>query len=143
MGVSNWMVEGIGLKANRLYPFLNREKCIAKLIEQLEEELHEEILEDKDNFNINDYMRGNPFQNIADLLCHCDDSNRLTYGDDGDGEYYLLYPPTYPWLMQENEPQSIEEVHELLKKAVKCLCDITDEQIEELIDDDLYEYGCE
>lgn len=35
MSVSYWMCEGIGIRTNDLYPFLNTEKCIKVIKEQL------------------------------------------------------------------------------------------------------------
>lgn len=72
----------------------------------------------------------------------CDDTDSLTYGDNGNGESYFYYPPSYPWERTENEPSSIAEVHERVIKAVLRLCDMTREQVEALIDDDIYDYGC-
>ncbi len=75
-------------------------------------------------------------------LPFCDDTDSLTYGDNGDGESYFYYPPSYPWERTENEPSSIAEVHERVIKAALRLCDMTREQVETLIDDDIYDYGC-
>ena len=50
--------------------------------------------------------------------------------------------PTYPWERADNEPTSIEEVHERIVAAVLCLCDMTAEQVNALIDDDIYDLGC-
>lgn len=100
----------------------------------------EEISED--GFDIDDYLYGEPFENLADVFTFCDDTDSLTYGDNGDGESYFYYPPSYPWERTENEPSSIVEVHERVIKAVLRLCDMTREQVEALIDDDIYDYGC-
>lgn len=85
---------------------------------------------------------GEPFENLADVFTFCDDTDSLTYGDNGNGESYFYYPPSYPWERTENEPSSIAEVHERVIKAVLRLCDMTREQVETLIDDDIYDYGC-
>ena len=137
MSTVYWMCEGIGIRTNDLYPFLNERKCINAIKEQLPDE---EI--DADDFDIDDYFYGEPFQNLGDLLCHVDDTNSLTYGDNGDGEYYFYYTPSYPWDRGENEPSSIAEVHERIISAVLRLCDMSREKIEEIIDDDIYDYGC-
>lgn len=71
-----------------------------------------------------------------------DDTNTLTYGDNGDGEYYFYYTPSYPWNRAENEPKSIADVHERIIAAVLRLCDISVEEIEAIIDDDIYDCGC-
>lgn len=137
MSMSYWICEGVGIRANQLRPFLNPQKCIQLLKEQLP---GEEISED--GFDIDDYLYGEPFENLADVFTFCDDTDSLTYGDNGNGESYFYYPPSYPWERTENEPSSIAEVHERVIKAVLRLCDMTREQVETLIDDDIYDYGC-
>ena len=63
MSTVYWMCEGIGIRTNDLYPFLNERKCINAIKEQLPDE---EI--DEDDFDIDDYFYGEPFQNLGDLL---------------------------------------------------------------------------
>lgn len=137
MSTVYWMCEGIGIRTNELYPFLNKQKCIEVIKKQLPDEEIEE-----DDFDINEYFFGEPFDNLGDLLCHVDDTNTLTYGDNNEGEYYFYYPPSYPWDRRENEPKSIKEVHERIVAAVLQLCDIDRREIEAIIDDDIYDYGC-
>ena len=138
MSVSYWMCEGVGIRVGRLFPHLNNDKCIALI----KEKYGEEFVEDENEFDIDDYLYGELFQNLGDMLCHCDDTNTLSYGDNGDGEYYFYYTPSYPWDRRDNEPTSLEDVHERIKDAVQRICDLTREEIEALIDDDIYEYGC-
>ena len=137
MSVCYWICQGIGIRANQLRPFLNTQKCVQLLKEQLP---GKEISED--GFDIDAYLYGEPFENLADVFTFCDDTDSLTYGDNGDGESYFYYPPSYPWERTENEPSSIAEVHERVIKAILRLCDMTREQVETLIDDDIYDYGC-
>ena len=137
MSASYWICEGVGIRANQLCPFLNTQKCVQLLKKQMP---GEEISEDR--FDIDDYLYGEPFENLADVFTFCDDTDSITYADNGDGECYFLYPPSYPWERTENEPSSIAEVHERIIKAVLRLCDMTREQVEDLIDNDIYDYGC-
>lgn len=51
MSMSYWICEGIGIRTNQLRPFLNTQKCIQLLKEQLP---GEEISED--GFDIDDYL---------------------------------------------------------------------------------------
>ena len=53
MSMSYWICEGIGIRTNQLRPFLNTQKCIQLLKEQLP---GEEISED--GFDIDDYLYG-------------------------------------------------------------------------------------
>lgn len=137
MSMSYWMCEGIGIRTNDLYPFLNAEKCIKVIKEQLPDEKI-----DEETFDIDEYFYGEPFQNLGDLLCHVDDTNTLTYGDNGYGEHYLYYTRSYPWERRNNEPQSIEEVYERIIAAVIRICDISPDDIRVLVDEDIYDYGC-
>lgn len=140
MSTQYWICEGIGIRANRLFLHLNAEKCIALVKEQLGNGFEEPSVE---QFNIHDYLYGYLFEDIADMLCQCDDTHTLTFGDSGDGECFFYYPPSYPWSRNKNEPTSIEEVHKRIKKAVLRICDLSDAEIESMIDDDLYEVGCD
>lgn len=137
MSVNYWIVEGIGIATSVLKAHLNTQKCI----DLIKEQSNGELQPDKKGFDIENYFFGALFENLADMLCHCDDTGTLTWGNNVDGECYFLYPPSYPWNRMENEPNSITEVHERIKDAVQCLCSLTREQIEEYIDDDIYEIG--
>lgn len=139
MSTSYWICEGIGIKTNELYQHLNKDKCIAVLRKQLGKDFG---LDNKEEFDIDDYFYGNPFENLGDFLCHCDDTNTMSFGDSNDGDYYFYYVPSYPWERRYNEPLSITEVHERIIDAVQCICDLSRAQIEDMIDDDIYDYGC-
>lgn len=117
--------------------YLNQTKCVNVLRQQLDVEV-----QDTDGFDIDDYFYGNPFQHLGDFLCHCDDTNTMTFGDNSDGEYFFYYAPSYPWERKENEPASISEVHERIIDAVLRICDLSRSQIDEMIENDLYDYGC-
>lgn len=144
MSVSYWMIEGIGIDTDKIEPFLNKEKLARMLLEQLpdDEELAS-IIENKqyNELDVNDFLYGEPFNNLADLLTHCDDTDSITYGDDGDGGAYFYYPPSMPWHRTDNEPDTIEEVHRRIITAVQVIADLTDDEIETMINDDLYVVG--
>lgn len=139
MSTCYWMCEGIGIKTNKLYPYLNKSKCISVLKRELGEDFW---IQDDGDFEIDDYFFGNPFENMGDFLCHCDDTSTMTFGDNNDGDCYFYYVPSYPWERRHNEPLSITEVHERIIDAVQCICDLSRTQIEDMIDDDIYDYGC-
>lgn len=148
MSTSYWMIEGIGLNTDQIYLHLNKEKAVLLLIEQLEHET-EIVAElgrllwsgDLSGFDIDDYLYGSPFDNFADMLTYCDDTDTITYGDDGDGGHYFFYPPSMPWEMQDNEPQSIREVHNRIIKAVQKITDLDASEIDGMIDDELHVVG--
>lgn len=138
MSTCEWMCEGIGIRTNELYPYLNQTKCVDVLKEELGDDFK---FDTKSTFNIDDYFP-EPFESLAELLCHCDGTKTLTFDYNNNGEYYFYYTPKYPWDMREGEPLSIADVHERICKAVFCLCDISKEQLESMIDNDIYDYGC-
>lgn len=137
MSMCYWMCEGIGINTDSILKYLNKKKLIKFILEQIPEEII-----DEEQFDLNDYLYGNPFDNLGDILCHCDDTKTLTYGDNGDGACYFYYTPSYPWSRRENEPQSVQEVHERIIDAVQKICTVTPEKVEKIIDDDIYDYGC-
>ena len=136
MSLCYWWNEGIGIRTESIYPFLDKLKCIAEVKAQLP---GEEI--DEESFDIDDFLYGYVFENLGDFLCHGDDSGLMTWGDNGDGEYFFFYTPSYPWERRENEPTSIQEVHEHIINAVLRLCNMSREEIEAMIDDDIAEIG--
>lgn len=137
MSMCYWACEGIGINTRDVIDSLNVERCISLLKEQLP---NEEFSEEE--FDITDYFYGSPLDNFGELLCVCDDTDSMTYGDDGEGEYYFYYPRSYPWERSNNEPKTIEDVHERIIRAVQKICDLTAEQIDKIIDDNLCVIGC-
>ncbi len=144
MSVSYWMIEGIGIDTDKIEPLINKEKLAKMLLEQLpDDEDLLKIIEGKkyDELDVRDFLYGEPFENLGDLLTHCDDTDSITYGDDGDGGAYFYYPPSMPWHRVLNEPDTLEEVHRRIIKAVQVITDLPSEEIETMIDDDLYVVG--
>lgn len=148
MSMSYWMIEGVGLDTDRVRPYLNKEKAAQFLIEQISDEPDtvwslKQMLSTGDfsGLDIDDYLYGEPFENFADILTHCDDTDSITYGDDGDGSYYFYYPPSMPWEMRDTEPKTVREVHNRIIEAVQKVTDLTAEEIDLMIDDDLHVVG--
>ena len=137
MSMSYWMNEGVGIRCDDIFDHLDKHKCYLVVQEQLPDE---EI--DEEGFELDDFLYGDAFENIADFLCCLDDDDIFTFGDSGDGQYYFLYPPTYPWGRREKEPKSLEEVHSRIVSILLKVTDLTPQEAEALIDDDIYEYGC-
>lgn len=44
--------------------------------------------------------------------------------------------------MKKDEPKTIQKVHEIIIDTVLLVCDMTREQVENLINDDIYETYC-
>lgn len=148
MSMCYWMLEGIGLDTDKIVPYLNMEKVARLLIEQPDSEPDivenlKRMVESNDfsNLNIDDYLYGQPFDNLADLLTHCDDTDSSTYGSDGEGSYYFYYPPSMPWEMRDTEPQSLQDVHERIIAAVQKIADLRPQEIDWMIDDDMHVVG--
>lgn len=148
MSMNYWMIEGVGLDADNVRPFLNKEKLAKFLLEQLSGEPEDvELLShmlssgDVGKLNIDDYLYGMPFDNLADVLTHCDDTDSITYGDNGEGGYYFYYPPSMPWEMRDTEPKTVQEVHDRIIAAVQKITDLSPDEIDRMIDDELHVVG--
>lgn len=145
MSVEYWMIEGIGIDVEKIRPHLNKRKVLNLVLKQCPD--NELALEYKDRrdlsgLDIDEFMYGYVFQNLADLLTHCDDTDSITWGDNGDGGVYFYYPPSMPWHRVKNEPDSQEEVHRRIVDAVLKVTNLEPAEIEKLIDDDIYVVGC-
>lgn len=144
MSVSYWMIEGVGIDTDKIEPFLHKEKLAQMLLKQLpdDEELLEMSVNKKyDGLDVREFLYGNPFENLGDLLTHCDDTDSITYGDDGESGSYFYYPPSMPWHRTETEPCTLEEVHRRIIKAIQVVTNLSAAEIEAMIDDDLYVVG--
>lgn len=151
MSMTYWMIEGVGINADAIWDRLDDKKVIRFLAQQLPNEVTSTEVEaalaaisrgESCPINIRDYLYGEPLENLADALAHCDDTNTLTFADDGDGSAYFYYPPSMPWERGENTPTSIDEVHQRIIDAVQKLTDMTSDEIEGIIDGDLHVVGC-
>lgn len=144
MSVSYWMIEGVGINTDKIESSLDKEKLTQMLLEQLPDD--EDLLEIStnkkyDELDVRDFLYGNLFENLGDLLTHCDDTDSITYGDDGESGSYFYYPPSMPWHRTETEPDTLEEVHRRIIKAVQTVTSLSASEIETMIDDDLYVVG--
>ena len=145
MSIVFWIIEGIGVDTSRIYPYLNNRKVVNLISEKFPN--NKEILKwrnriDINSFDVEDFLGDNLFRNLADLLTFCDDTDTLIHGEDGDGGSFFYYPPSMPWDRTKNEPVTIEEVHKRIVDAIQKVADMSREEIEAVIDDDLYVTGC-
>lgn len=144
MSMNYWMIEGIGLCTRDIKERIDTEKVVRFFVQQFpdDDDLLDMIAANNySSFDMNDYLYGNGFENLADVLCHCDDTDSITFMDDGDGNCYFYYPPSMPWHHTSNEPQSEQEVIERIVRAVQKITDMTEEEIKKVIDNDLYVVG--
>lgn len=144
MSVSYWMIEGIGIDVDKIRPYLNKRKVLNLVLKHYPDDelaLEWKSRRDLSGLDIDEFIHGNPFDTLGDLLTHCDDTDCLTFGNYGDGGVYIYYPPSMPWHRTENEPDSQEEVHRRLIDAVLKVADMDAAAINKLIDDDIYEVG--
>lgn len=132
MSMACWMIRGVGLDTREIEPYLNRAKIEMLIREQFPND-QIDYQRDIDSLLYDECM----FDNLAEVLCCCDDSNTMTYDLDGDGGVYFLYPPTFPWDRRGCEPKSIEEAVKNIIKAVQKITDMQDKQIDEIIDENL------
>lgn len=144
MSMSYWIIEGIGLNAQDIKPYINTEKAVRFFYEQFPDDptLAGMIAaNDYSTFDVESFYYGNGFENLADVLCHCDDTGSTIFGDDGDGNVYFYYPPSMPWCRSDTDPRSEQEVIGRMISAVQKITDMSEEKIKEVIDTDLYVVG--
>lgn len=145
MSMCYWMIQGVGIETDRIYDHIDKVKLAEFLHRQLpdDHDISDMVANRKfDDLDVGDFLYGEPFDNLGELLTHCDTTGMLTYSDDGSGYSYFYYPPSMPWERSKNEPKSIGEVHKLIIQAVRAIVsDLSDSEIDELIQDDLYVVG--
>ena len=144
MSMSYWLIEGIGLNVDDVRPHVNNKKAVYFFHERFpdERDLVEMIFTgDYSSFDMEEYFYGNGFENLADVLCHCDDTDSIVFSDDGDGNAYFYYPPSMPWHHTDNEPKTEQEVIDRIIAAVQKITDMTADEIVKIIDTDLYIVG--
>lgn len=144
MSISYWMIDGIGIDTDKLRGKLDYKKVVDLLVKWWGED--DDLLEMQetacyDELDLDSFFDGAFCDNLGDFLCMCDDKKVMTYGDNGDGGVYFYYPPSMPWQRGPNEPKSIDEVHQCIIKAVQCVTNLTEDDIEVMINDDLYVVG--
>ncbi len=150
MSFNYFTIEGIGVTESSIAPFVNPKKvieCIKKLCPSELEEIENDTkdIDDIDELEniVDGYIcSGGYYKSICEMLAYMNDENFLLF-DSSDDEDYLFYPRKYPWEMKKDEPKTLQEVHEIIIDTVLLVCDMTREQVENLINDDIYEtyYG--
>lgn len=147
MSLDYWAITGIGINANEIRSRIDSKKaalCVRKLLPFSDDQKELADMTAKDDFsafNIEDFCGGRVFENLADFLYCCSDSDFLTYDDDGVGNSYLYYPPSMPWERIDGDPESEHEVVACIIKAVQKVTDMTACEIRDLIDRDLHIFG--
>lgn len=153
--MTRWVIEGVGIPAEEVLPYLDKRK-VARVLQELlpadkriseiiDEERYEnlelfiESLYDDGVVHLQDYFYCALDGGLGYMLKCCDETETLVSAPDESGLEYLYYPPSMSWERSENEPESLEEVHYRIVMAVQKLADMTEAEIETLIDDDLYE----
>lgn len=144
----HYTIEGIGVNIDHIRYRLNKKKLIEFLIEQLPigtvDDLKEIYSEGEpyEGFDIDDYLYGNPYDGIEEILASCDDNEWLTYNDNGEGSHYVYFPKSYPWERARYRfPRSVEEVKFCIVGAIQKVTDMTENEILAVINEDIYDYG--
>lgn len=78
MSTSYWMIEGIGLRALDVKPYINIEKAARFFHAQYPDDSDLAAMiaaNDYSSFDLESFYRSNGFENLADVLCHCDDTD--------------------------------------------------------------------
>lgn len=145
MNANDYVIIGIGICMDEIKDRIDNRKMVEYLIEQLPDMAEElrKILNSEEllaAFDIEDYMQSTPYYYVAEIFASLDDSHWLCYDDASGGTEYLYFRPVYPWQIDDACPRSIDEVHQLLISVISQLTDMTAEEIEAVIDDDLSDW---
>ena len=155
MSMCYWMCEGIGIEQGVLLPFVDGMKLAKAIVDNNDFDADvtmDEIEEDyefsrQDNQTqvellMKDYL-SDENDALPALLLSADEKNALVSCNDNDGQYFLLYPPRYPWINSDGFT-SMEEVVEYLCDVLLKFCrdDVTREEIRAIIDTDVHAVGC-
>lgn len=132
MSMACWMIRGVGLDTREIEPYLNRVKIEMLIREQFPND-QIDYQRDIDTLLYDECA----FDNLAEVLCCCDDSGTMTYDSDRDGGVYFLYPPTFPWDRRGNEPKSVDEVINNIIKAVQKITNMTSVEVRDIVDRNL------
>ena len=143
MSMDYWIISGVGIACYNIEPYVKKDKLFDFIRSQFSEKDLKDIFPyiEYPSLSIEEIVSMSGYDNLADLLCHCDDTDSLTYGDDGEGNCYFYYPPSMPWEHTATEPKSAEEVIQRIIVAVQKITDMTSEQIKSYIDTDLHIVG--
>ena len=153
MSMCHWVTEGIGIEFDgRIFERISADKVLKKLekpdskeyqelvtdVQAAKSQTQEVELIDEYLTEALDWSYGRQWPELAskDVTCH------LAADNDGGERSFLYFPPLMPWEVTEDTPKSIDAVHKLLVDCVQSITDMSEEEIESLIDNDLYEYGC-
>lgn len=144
MSMDYWAIQGIGLCVNEIEDLIDKEKAVRLIYEFYPDETISDMIlrDDFSDFDISEYVDGEPFENLGDFLTFCDDTDSITYGTDGDGHVFFYYPPSMPWERHDHEPSSPHEVVRRIVNAVQKISNLSEEKIEKMIDTDLFVVGC-
>lgn len=137
MSRSYWGVVGYGINLRDIDKYLD-EKSVNRLIREMNPNVE---FSDTSVFE-DDTFYGEPYNSFAEFLVKLDDTNTLTWETCGDNENeYLLYSPTYPWLLKENEPKSYKDINDRLLNVLKKVYTLPEEEMLKYIDT-ISDYGC-
>lgn len=134
-----WPCVGIGVRMSTLYPFINNKKCYDILKKRFPEQVIDDF--DEEFFDIDEFCCELSLYGLAEFLCMLDDTNTLSWNENGSIESFCYYVPTYPWNRKSNEPVSKTEVHERIVDVLILVTDLTRNEAGMLIDDNINEVG--
>ena len=148
-----WLCQGIGFEQGAVTPYLDAEKLENLIKERAEEsKVTGEFkrayeYDQKDNADqvqlLMDQIVCNETYQLAGLLASENEESVFIGVTDGDGQYFLLFPPRYPW-ENTGEFLSQEVLAEYITDFVLQFCrdDVSRQDIIGIIDADIYEVGC-
>jgi len=153
MSLAYWVCQGIGFEQSAVIPLLDAAK-LEKLINEKAENLivndafkTDYDFEQKDNdakvkLLLEEIVCDEDLE-LAGLLATANEEEVLIAITDGDGSYFLLYPPRYPW-EYTGDFLSQETLIEYIAFHVLAFCrdDVSMQDVIAIIDPEIHEVGC-
>lgn len=139
MRYHTWSTDGFGICVNDILKDINltvekvlklaaMEPSVYKIVQEYMEEFCENKGISKEEFEIDDFdeLEGDGYEpGLTFILLNVITEIPLVWADDYGGDDYLLYCPTYPWRMKEDERNlSEEDVVKIFSKYINVLTDL-------------------
>lgn len=119
--------EDVSLTLDKVLNLAKTEPSVYKIVTEYLDEICEEEKITRDELCIDDIdgLEGDYCERgIAFVLLNVITEIPVMYADNFDGVEYILYEPSYPWQMKENEKNlSEEDVEKIFKKYINMLTD--------------------
>lgn len=142
MSQCKWHICGVGVNLDDIQFDPNRViKCIKKMDPEVNETClkneYAEFCDANAFFAFQNVVEQCTHYSVIDIVLAGDNSSYLSCTSDEDDSYYLFLQPVFPWEATEQYPKSWTEARQAIISTLQVLSSMTEEEIEEVIDEEL------